>query len=59
MVREAIAAADSLAALEELRAFAREQYAGREREDLKALIDRRAAKFANPAEQLRLDVDEE
>ena len=59
MVREAIAAADSLAALEQLRAFTREQYAGREREDLEELIDRRAANFANPAQQLSLDVDED
>ena len=42
LVGEAVAAADSPAALEQLRAYAREQYAGREREDLEALIDRRA-----------------
>ena len=55
MARDAIAAADSLAALEQLRAFVGEQYSGREREDLDALIDRRAAEIANLGEQLMLD----
>ena len=59
LVREAIAAADSLSALAQLPAFVGEYYAGREREDLEGLIDRRAAEFASPAEQLRLDVDGE
>ena len=53
-----IAAADSLSALQQLRAFVGEQYAGSEREDLEELIDRRAAELANPAEQLSLDVDD-